>query len=47
MGGFKQSRFDGSGPYLRALKRTSPRTWKATSWEFDDPAELTAIAYCR
>jgi len=47
MGGFKQTRFDGSGPYLRALQRTSPRTWKATSWEFDDPGQLTAIAYCR
>ncbi len=47
MGGFKQSRFNGGGPYLRALKRTSPRTWKATSWEFGDPAQLTAIAYCR
>jgi hypothetical protein len=47
MGGFKQTRFQGNGPYLRALKRTSPRTWKATSWEFGDPGRLTAIAYCR
>ena len=46
MGGFEQSPFDGGGPYIRGLKRPSSRTWKAKTWEFDEPASLTAIAYC-
>jgi hypothetical protein len=47
MGGFKQTLFDDGGPYVRGLKRPSPRTWKATTWEFENPGRLTAIAYCR
>lgn len=46
MGGFEQTPFDGGGPYIRALKRSSSSAWKAKTWEFDDPASLTAIAYC-
>jgi hypothetical protein len=46
MGGFEQTPFDGGGPYIRALKRSGSSAWKAKTWEFDDPASLTAIAYC-
>lgn len=46
MGGFEQSPFDDGGPYIRALKRPSSRTWKATTTEFEGPESLTAIAYC-
>jgi hypothetical protein len=47
MGGFEQTRFRGSGPYIRGLKRPSPRTWKVTSWDFGSPGgQVTAIAYC-
>jgi hypothetical protein len=46
MGGFRQSVFDGGGPYIRGLERPTRRNWKATTWEFDDPESLTAIAYC-
>jgi hypothetical protein len=46
MGGFEQTVYNGGGPYVRALERPTPRTWKVTTWEFDDPGTVTAIAYC-
>ncbi len=46
MGGFKQTPYNGGGPYIRGLTRPDSRVWVATAWEFDEPASLTAIAYC-
>ena len=45
MGGFRQAEWDG-GPYISALKRGSPRVWKAVTWESSETGTLTAIAYC-
>lgn len=46
MGGFKQTLFDGSGPYIRTMKQGGSRKLKVGTWEFDAPAKLTSIAYC-